>query len=254
MLEGMYVENIMMHSETRVYPTEPQISAGVIDGSQAIYRYSLRESSYPTLSIVDEISDSQGNIIPPGHYELALSDERDFLILIQSKKPIAIIPVFRVDVDMSTYAVVKDKKALKKELLKNKDVPINGGSSLRIFLVLVLQNPRHFFALSKARFLSLYALIENGKKSNGSLYFPETSFKISAVKTELPQINLLFKNFASIPFAANSASFSFILIFLKSFRSLIVSPVLKDGELFSVIFIFLLKTLKILFCFFNNRF
>lgn len=122
MLEGMYVENIMMHSETRVYPTEPQISAGVIDGSQAIYRYSLRESSYPTLSIVDEISDSQGNIIPPGHYELALSDERDFLILMQSKKPIAIIPVFRVDVDMSTYAVVKDKKALKKEKKEKKEI------------------------------------------------------------------------------------------------------------------------------------
>ncbi len=122
MLEGMYVENIMMHSETRVYPTEPQISAGVIDGSQAIYRYSLRESSYPTLSIVDEISDSQGNIIPPGHYELALSDERDFLILIQSKKPIAIIPVFRVDVDISTYAVVKDKKALKKEKKEKKEI------------------------------------------------------------------------------------------------------------------------------------
>ena len=122
MLEGMYVENIMMHSETRVYPTEPQISAGVIDGSQAIYRYSLRESSYPTLSLVDEISDSQGNIIPPGHYELALSDERDFLILMQSKKPIAIIPVFRVDVDMSTYAVVKDKKALKKEKKEKKEI------------------------------------------------------------------------------------------------------------------------------------
>ncbi len=122
MLEGMYVENIMMHSETRVYPTEPQISAGVIDGSQAIYRYSLRESSYPTLSIADTISDSKGNIIPPGHYELALSDERDFLILMQSKKPIAIIPVFRVDVDMSTYAVVKDKKALKKEKKEKKEI------------------------------------------------------------------------------------------------------------------------------------
>lgn len=122
MLEGMYVENIMMHPETRVYPTEPQISAGVIDGSQVIYRYSLRESSYPTLSIVDEISDSQGNVIPPGHYELALSDERNFLILMQSKKPIAIIPVFKVDIDMSTYAVVKDKKALKREKKEKKAI------------------------------------------------------------------------------------------------------------------------------------
>ena len=95
MIEGVYVDNIMMHSETRVYPTQPQITAGLIVGTQAIYRYALRESSYPTLSLVDELSDGQGNVIPPGHYELALSDDRDFLILIQSKQPIAIIPVFK---------------------------------------------------------------------------------------------------------------------------------------------------------------
>lgn len=122
MLEGMYVENIMMHSETRVYPTEPQITAGLIVGTQSIYRYALRESSYPTLTLVDEIADSYGNIIPPGHYELALSDERDFLILIQSKKAIAIIPVFKVEVDMSNYAQVKDNKALKKQKKEQKEI------------------------------------------------------------------------------------------------------------------------------------
>ena len=45
MLEGVYVDNIMMHSETRVYPTEPQITAGLIVGSQSFYKYSLREST-----------------------------------------------------------------------------------------------------------------------------------------------------------------------------------------------------------------
>ena len=90
MLEGAFVENVFMHSETRAYPQYPTITAGVIDGTQAIYRYSLRESSYPTLIIVDTLTDGQGNYIYPGHYELALSDERDFFILIESKKPIAI--------------------------------------------------------------------------------------------------------------------------------------------------------------------
>lgn len=122
MFEGMYVENIMMHSETRVYPTEPQISAGVVLGSQAIYRYALRESSYPTLSIVDAITDGNGNTIQPGHYELALSDERDFLILMQSKQAIAIIPVFKVEIDMSEYAQVRDNKALKKQKKKEKEI------------------------------------------------------------------------------------------------------------------------------------
>lgn len=122
MLEGVYVDNIMMHSETRVYPTEPQISAGLIVGSQSFYKYSLRESTYPTLSLVDEISDSQGNVIPAGHYELALSDDRDFLILIQSKKAIAIIPVFKIDIDMSQYSVVRDNKSLRKQKKENKEI------------------------------------------------------------------------------------------------------------------------------------
>ena len=122
MLEGVYVDNIMMHSETRVYPAEPQITAGLIVGSESIYKYSLRESSYPTLSLADEISDSLGNIIPPGHYELALSDEKDYLILIQSKKAIAIIPVFKVDIDMSYYEQVKDNKALKKKIFTRKQL------------------------------------------------------------------------------------------------------------------------------------
>ena len=63
MIEGLYVDNIMMHSETRVYPAEPQITAGLIVGSQSFYKYSLRESSYPTLSLVDELTDGQGKLI-----------------------------------------------------------------------------------------------------------------------------------------------------------------------------------------------
>lgn|SRR5574344_738157 len=122
MIEGMYVENIMMHSETRVYPVEPQETAGLILGSDSIYRYSLRESSYPTLTLADKLTDYQGNEIPPGHYELALSDERNFLILIESKKAIAIIPVFKVEVEMSNYAEVHNKKALKKTKKQAKEI------------------------------------------------------------------------------------------------------------------------------------
>lgn len=122
MLEGVYVDNIMMHSETWVYPTEPQITAGLITGTQSIYKYGLRESSYPTLSLVDELKDSQGNIIPPGHYELALSDERDFFILTQSKQALAIIPVFKVEVEMSEYSQIHDKKSLKKKKKEEKEI------------------------------------------------------------------------------------------------------------------------------------
>ena len=122
MLEGVFVDNIMMHSETRVYPTEPQITAGLVVGTQSFYKYSLRESSYPTLILVDELQDSQGNIIPAGHYELALSDERDFFILIQSKQAIAIFPVFKIEIDTSFYEEIKDKKALKQKKKEEQEI------------------------------------------------------------------------------------------------------------------------------------
>ncbi len=139
MIEGLYVDNIMMHSETRVYPTEPQITAGLIVGSQSFYKYSLRESSYPTLSLVDELTDGQGHVIPPGHYELALSDEHDFLILIQSKKAVAIIPVFKIDIDMSQYEIVRDKKALKKKKKEEKEIAKTNKKRERKGLPLITQ-------------------------------------------------------------------------------------------------------------------
>ncbi len=139
MIEGLYVDNIMMHSETRVYPAEPQITAGLIVGSQSFYKYSLRESSYPTLSLVDELTDGQGHVIPPGHYELALSDERDFLILIQSKKAVAIVPVFKIDIDMSQYEVVRDKKALKKKKKEEKEIAKTNKKRERKGLPLITQ-------------------------------------------------------------------------------------------------------------------
>lgn len=121
-LEGMYFENAMLHSETRVYPQYPTITAGLVEGTAAIYKYGLRESSYPTLSIPFEISDGDDNFILPGHYELALADDRQFLILIESKKPIAIIPVFKIETEMSKTIQVRDKKSLKEQKKRDKEI------------------------------------------------------------------------------------------------------------------------------------
>ena len=118
----MFVESIMTHSETRAYPQYPTITSGESLGSDSIYRYGLRESSYPTLSLVDTLSDNDGNFIPPGHYELALSDDRQFLILIESKQPLAIMPVFKVEVSMEKIPQVHDYKSLRAEQKKNKEI------------------------------------------------------------------------------------------------------------------------------------
>lgn len=125
MLEGLYVDQVLMHENIRAYPIMPQETSGVTLGSQAIYRYSLKESDYPTIIIVDPIYDNANNVIVPGYYGLALSDERDFLILIQSKKAYAIIPVFKVEEDATESKRLNDKKykkQLKKEAKERKEV------------------------------------------------------------------------------------------------------------------------------------
>lgn len=125
MLEGLFVEKVLMHETIRPYPIEPQETSGLSVGSEMYYRYSLRESDYPTLIIIDPIYDGEKNVIKPGHYELALSDERDFLILIQSKKPIAIIPVFKIEEDESEKDRLNDpkyKRELKREAKEKKKV------------------------------------------------------------------------------------------------------------------------------------
>ncbi len=125
MFEGVYVDNILMHKNIRPNPVMPQETAGVTMGSESYFRYSLRESDYPTLTIVDPIYDNDGEIIKPGYYELALSDEKDFLILIQSKEVVAIFPVFKIEEDANEPQRLNDKKnkkRLKKEAKEREEV------------------------------------------------------------------------------------------------------------------------------------
>lgn len=117
MLEGVFAENVLTHPNVRPYPPQPQETSGYYVGTQAIYRYSLKDSDYPTLIITDPLFDNAGGVITSGYYELALSDMRDFLILIQSKNPVAVIPVIKIEEDATEAARLNNKK-VKKELKK----------------------------------------------------------------------------------------------------------------------------------------
>ena len=125
MLEGVYVDNILMNPRTFEPPLEPQETAGIYDWDKAHVRYSLKESDYPTLTIVTPIFDNAGNVIPPGYYELAISDDKTFFILLQSKRQIAVIPVFKVEEDATEEKRINNKeykKELKKEEKKRKEI------------------------------------------------------------------------------------------------------------------------------------
>lgn len=117
MLEGIFVEKVLTHPNIRPYPIEPQETSGYFVGSQAIFKYALKDSNYPTIIIPDPLYDNDGGIISPGYYELALSDNREFLLLMQSKIPRAIIPVIKIEEDATEHARINNK-IVKKELKK----------------------------------------------------------------------------------------------------------------------------------------
>ena len=117
MFEGIFVEKVLTHPNIRPYPQAPQETAGTYSGTQGIFRYSLKDSDYPTLIIPDPLYDNNGGVIKPGYYELALSDSQEFLILLQSKNPVAVIPVIKIEEDETEKARLNNK-TVKKELKK----------------------------------------------------------------------------------------------------------------------------------------
>ena len=74
----------------------PVIPSGLTVHQKSIYRYSIPTDEQPTLTILNYIPDYNGNFIKPGHYELALSNDKEFMYLIESKDLIAVIPVFKM--------------------------------------------------------------------------------------------------------------------------------------------------------------
>lgn len=91
----------------------PVIPSGITVHQSTLYRYAIPTDEQPTLTIVDYIPDHNGNFIKPGYYQLALSDDREFLYLIESKDLIAVIPVFKL---------AENKKELRKLYEKDKEL------------------------------------------------------------------------------------------------------------------------------------
>ena len=95
------------------YPATP---SGLTVHQSSIYRYSIPTDEQPVISIVDYIPDFNGTFIKPGHYTLALSNDREFLYLIESRELIAVIPVFKIaenEKELKKY--YKNTKELSKE-------------------------------------------------------------------------------------------------------------------------------------------
>lgn len=115
--------NIRTIDETLLYPRYP---SGILENQDAIYRYGLRSSNYPILKIPDYISDYNGRDIKPGMYELALSDDKSFLLILQSCQLVAVLPVFKLaqneeEVEKYRQEMLMQNKKLKPRKIKNKE-------------------------------------------------------------------------------------------------------------------------------------
>ena len=96
MLEGIFtpvLRDIDYLAPGAPYPVNP---SGITVHEKTIYRYAIPTDEQPVLTIKDPIPDFNGNFITPGHYQLALSDDREFLYIIESKDLRAVIPVFKL--------------------------------------------------------------------------------------------------------------------------------------------------------------
>lgn len=102
-----FIDNLVNRRQPTAHP------AGVKDGDKGHIRYALRATDYPNLTIINPIYDNDRNVIMPGYYGLILSDDRNFLVLVQNDKHIATIPVFKYEEDESQFQEQpRDKKSL----------------------------------------------------------------------------------------------------------------------------------------------
>lgn len=97
----------------------PYYPSGLHDSGKSHVLYAQPSIKTPTLIIVDTIyNEDLEPVVTPGHYELALSADLDFLLIMQSKNIIAKIPVFKLEKDNSQTQEMYNKKQEKLEWYK----------------------------------------------------------------------------------------------------------------------------------------
>ena len=100
-----------MHMDTHIQNNDPasilpnyeDLFSGAKTEDNAVYKFAYPSSFYPILNLGYPIYDNLGNKLDPGHYEVALSFDKKYLLLIQSKRLIAKIPVINYDFDKDKY-------------------------------------------------------------------------------------------------------------------------------------------------------
>ena len=107
--------NVKVIDEQLLYPIYP---SGLTEYQDATIRYQHSSLKEPILKLVDYIYDYNGNYISPGIYELALSDDKEFLLLIDSHNLVAVIPVFKLAENQAEVEKIRKAQAQKNRKIK----------------------------------------------------------------------------------------------------------------------------------------
>ena len=91
MLDDFQLPKIHEYEDTVISP----VRTGIYDYDKAVYRHALDKTPNPNLISPFVLFDGEKKL-EPGHYELALSDDKKFLLLIQSQELKAIVPAIKV--------------------------------------------------------------------------------------------------------------------------------------------------------------
>ena len=127
-----------MHMDTHIQNNDPasilpnyeDLFSGNKTEDNTIYKFAYPSSIYPILNLGYPIYDNIGNKIDPGHYEVALSFDKKYLLLIQSKRLAAKVPVVSYDFDKYEYNENQERfeelnKQLEKYQIKKNKKKIN---------------------------------------------------------------------------------------------------------------------------------
>ncbi len=87
---------ISYYSVEEVLP-HPQYQSGEKAGENPIYKYSAPAKTYPILTLEEDILFSDGRGIKKGFYQTVLSDDCNFIVLIESGAVKAKIPVVSIE-------------------------------------------------------------------------------------------------------------------------------------------------------------
>lgn len=122
MISGLLIASASQLDKLLPYRGSNRYPAGIYTDDNSLSKYALPSTDQPNIIIKEPIYDGNGNSIAPGFYELTLTIERDKLILSQSGKTMAIIPVFKVEVEKPKEPIAQpmDNKSLKKSLKQEK--------------------------------------------------------------------------------------------------------------------------------------